>query len=97
MLGFNENFKFFRDEDNFLEFSDLLAFIFSLRFNNLIRNDFALVVSFSNLKIHTSPELSDAEKRLRSFRFYDRCHCHLLYSSVKHTQTDKFQGGKKSN
>jgi len=38
-----------RDEDNFLEFSDLLAFIFSL-----------------------SPELSDAEKRLRSFRFYDR-------------------------
>jgi len=38
-----------RDEDDFLEFSDLLAFIFSL-----------------------SPELSAEEKRLRSFRFYDR-------------------------
>ena len=38
-----------RDEDNFLEFSDVLAFIFSM-----------------------STELSDEEKRIRSFRFYDR-------------------------
>ena len=38
-----------RDEDNFLEFSDVLAFIFSM-----------------------STQLSDEEKRIRSFRFYDR-------------------------
>ena len=38
-----------RDEDDYLEFSDVLAFIFS-----------------------TALELSDEEKRIRSFRFYDR-------------------------
>jgi len=38
-----------RDEDNYLEFSDVLAFIFSM-----------------------NTELSDEEKRIRSFRFYDR-------------------------
>ena len=38
-----------RDEDDYLEFSDVLAFIFSME-----------------------TELSDEEKRIRSFRFYDR-------------------------
>ena len=38
-----------RDEDDYLEFSDILAFVFSMEI-----------------------ELSDEEKRIRSFRFYDR-------------------------
>ena len=37
------------DEDDYLEFSDILAFVFSMEI-----------------------ELSDEEKRIRSFRFYDR-------------------------
>ena len=38
-----------RDEDGYLEFSDILAFVFSME-----------------------NELSDEDKRIRSFRFYDR-------------------------
>jgi hypothetical protein len=41
-----------RDEDDYLEFSDILAFVFSMEM-----------------------KLSDEEKRIRSFRFYDRFGC----------------------
>ena len=38
-----------RDEDNYVEFEDILVFLYSV-----------------------SPQLSGEDKRLRSFRFYDR-------------------------
>ena len=41
----------------------------------------------SFFSIYSSPDLSDAEKRLRSFRFYDRWYCRLFFISVSTRDT----------
>ena len=54
---------------------------------------------------HISPELSAEEKRLRSFRFYDRCPCRLFSSTTKsveqqmftHSRGTQTQGGQRSD
>ena len=48
-----------RDEDRFIEFSDILAFLFSM-----------------------NTDLSEEERRLRSFRFYDRFNKYSIILNV---------------
>ena len=43
---------------------------------------------------HISPELSAEEKRLRSFRFYDRCPCRLFSSTNKSVRPQMFTYSK---
>ena len=48
-----------RDEDDYVEFSDILVFLYSIK-----------------------PELDGEEKRLRSFRFYDRKYLEIFIGTV---------------
>ena len=49
-----------RDEDDYVEFSDILVFIYSVQ-----------------------PQLGGEEKRLRSFRFYDRKYLEICIGQIK--------------